>query len=205
MDRIDFIRKALDVNEVKASIINELIKDIPDDKLADFFAYRLNFVNEKMSVELITKKAIFEYKRILIQERLKRKEKIFKSISELKRFLQVYYKGKDIANGAKGNGFLEFVVIGMDKDGNLINKSARNEFGVFEKLTANEEAKFLKWLLENQHRIGVIDYEAVAKKDEILKELENKFKEYELENTQLKIADRSKNLALALVKRMWDG
>ena len=155
-----------------------------------------------MSVELITKKAIFEYKRLLIQARLKRKEKIFKSIPELKRFLQDYYKGKNIANGAKGNGFLEFVVIGMDKDGNLINKSARNEFGVFEKLTANEEAKFLEWLLENQHRIGVIDYEAVAKKDEILKELENKFKEQELENTQLKIADRSKNLALALVKRV---
>ena len=202
MDRIAFIKKALDVNEVKASIINELIKDIPDDKLANFFAYRLNFVDEKMSVELITKKAIFEYKRLLIQARLKRKEKIFKSIPELKRFLQDYYKGKDIANGAKGNGFLEFVVIGMDKDGNLINKSARNEFGVFEKLTANEEAKFIKWLLENQHRIGVIDYEAVAKKDEILEALENKFKEQELENTQLKIADRSKNLALALVKRM---
>ena len=201
MDRIDFIKKALDINEVKASIINELIKDIPDNKLADFFAYRLNFVDEKMSVELITKKAIFEYKRLLIQKRLKR-EKVFKSIPELKRFLQDYYKGKDISNCGEGSGFFEFVVIGMDKDGNLINKNVQNEFGSYLKLTADEEAVYLNWLLGNQFRIGVVDYEAVARKDEILKQLENGFKEQEIESTQIKIADKSKKLALALAKRM---
>ena len=195
MDRIDFIKKALDINEVKAAIINVLIEDIPDNKLADFFAYRLNFVDEKMSVELITKKAIFEYKRLLVQERLKRKEKIFKSIPELKKFLQDYYKGKDIANGGEGSQFYEFVIIGMDREGNLINKYAQNEFGSFFKLTANEEASFLKWLLENQHRLGVIDYEAVARKDEILIEIENKFKKQEIENTETKLPNVIVNLA----------
>ena len=205
MDRIEMIKKALDVNEVKAAIINKLIKDIPDNKLADFFAYRLNFVDEKMSVELITKKAIFEYKRLLMQARLKKREKIFKSIPELKRFLQDYYKGKDIASCGGNSGFLEFVVIGMDKEGNLINKAAKTDFGTFEKLTADEEAKFLNWLLENQHRIGFIDYEAVNRKDEIIKELENKFKEQEIEITQAKIInDKSTQLIANLVnqKRM---
>ena len=197
MDRIDFIKKALDVNEVKAAIINELIKDIPDSKLADFFAYRLNFVDEKMSVELITKKAIFEYKRLLIQARLKNGEKIFKSIPELKRFLQDYYKGKDIASCGGSSGFLEFVVIGMDKEGNLINRSAKTDFGAFEKLTAYEEAKFITWLLENQHRISFIDYEAVNRKNEILRELENKFKEQEIETTQAKIADNKSTQLIA--------
>jgi hypothetical protein len=194
--RIEFIKKALDVNEVKATIINELIKDIPDDKLANFFAYRLNFVDEKMSVELITKKAIFEYKRLLIQARLKAGEKIFKSITELKKFLQDYYKGKDIANCGEGSGFFEFVVIGMDKEGNLINKNVQNEFGSYLKLTADEEAMFLNWLLKHQDRIGRIDYEVVAKKDEILMQLENKFKEQEIENTQAKLIE---NKVTALV------
>jgi len=197
MDRIEMIKKALDVNEVKAAIINELIKDIPDNKLADFFAYRLNFVDEKMSVELITKKAIFEYKRLLMQARLKKGEKIFKSIPELKRFLQDYYKGKDIASCGDRSGFLEFVVIGMDKEGNLINKAVKTDFGTFEKLTADEEAKFLNWLLENQHRIGFIDYEAVNRKYEILKEIENKFKEQEIETTQAKIINNKSTQLIA--------
>ena len=200
MNRIEFIKKALDVNEVKAAIINELIKEIPDNKLADFFAYRLNFVDEKMSVELITKKAIFEYKRLLTQARLRAGEKVFKSIPQLKQFLQNYYKGKDITNGGEGSGFYEFVVIGMDKEGNLINKYAQNEFGNFLKLTANEEAVFLSWLLENQHRIGVIDYSAVSRKDEILQQIENKLKTQEIEATKAKLPPLISKLALA--KRM---
>ncbi len=204
-DRIDFIKDALDVNEVKARIINELIKDIPDDKLADFFAYRLNFAEEKMSAELITKKAIFEYKRLLIQARLKSGEKIFKTISQLKKYLNDYYKGKDISNCGKGSGFLEFVVIGMDKEGNLINKNVRNEFGSYLKLTADEEAVYLNWLLENQFRIGVVDYEAVARKEEILKQVEEKFKEQEIETTQAKLTEnKTTNLIanLANAKRI---
>jgi len=198
-DRIDFIKDALDINEVKARIINELIKDIPDDKLAHFFAFRLNFVEEKMSSELITKKAIFEYKRLLIQARLKNGEKIFKTISQLKKYLNDYYKGKDISNCGQGSGFLEFVVIGIDKEGNLINKNVQNEFGSYLKLTADEEAVYLNWLLENQFRIGVVDYEAVARKEAILKEIEEKYKQQEIENTQAKISD---NRATALIANL---
>ena len=174
MDRLDFIKQALDVNSVKAAIVNELISDIPDDKLAHFFAYRLNFVEEKMSVELITKKAIFEYKRLLVQARLKRGEIIFKSVSDLKKYLLEYYKGKEITNGDVGSGFLKFVVIGLDKDGDFINKNVRNDYGRFLKLNASEEARFLHWLLNNQERIGVIDYDSVAKKEEILQSIEIK-------------------------------
>ncbi|NPA65064.1 MAG: hypothetical protein GXO16_08840 [Epsilonproteobacteria bacterium] len=160
MDRVEYLQKALDINEVQAELISELIADVPDHMLKKFLVFRMNYIQPKMSKELITKNALFDFRRLMIEERLRRGEKVFKSIEEVRQFLLSYYRGKDIVSGPAN--YYEFVVIGMDADGNLVNKFAQNEYGSFLKLNSEESAVVLQWLFENQHRIGSIDYEAVA-------------------------------------------
>lgn len=72
MNRIEFLAKGLDVNEIQATLISELIKDIPDDKLKDFLVFRMGFIDQYKSKELITKEALFEYQKIKTQHQLKK-------------------------------------------------------------------------------------------------------------------------------------
>ena len=185
MDRVEYLQKALEVNEVQAELISELIADVPDHMLKKFLVFRMSYIQPKMSKELITKNALFDFRRIMTEERLKRGERVFKSIEEVRQFLLNYYRGKDIVNGAAN--YYDFVIIGMDEDGNLINKYAQNEYGSFLKLNSEETAKVLKWLFENQHKIGAVDYNAVASKPEKIeiKEIEH--------NTNEPIDERVKN------------
>jgi hypothetical protein len=156
MNRVQYLKQALEINEIQADLLSEQISDIPDDKLKDFLIFRMNYVQPMMSKELITKTALFDYKKKMIEVQLQNGVKVFKDIYEVKDFLLTFYKGKEIANGA-GN-YYDFVVIAMDKDGELINKYVQNEHGTYKKLNNDETGTVLKWLYANQNRIGVVEY-----------------------------------------------
>jgi len=160
MDRVEYLQKALEINEVQAELISELIADVPDHMLKKFLVFRMNYIQPKMSRELITKNALFDFRRIMIEDRLRKGERVFGSIVDLRQFLLSYYRGRDIVSGPAD--YYDFVIIGMDEEGNLVNKYARNEYGSFLKLNSEESAKVLKWLFENQHKIGVVDYDAIV-------------------------------------------
>jgi len=169
MDRVSFIMEALSISKIRALIIDNLIKSIPDNKMIDFFTYRLNYADEKMSIEAITKKALFEFRKKITEERIKRGEKVFENIEDLKSFLTTYYTNREITNCGEGSNWYSCVIIGLDKENNFINKYATTEYNTFIRLNASEEVNFLKWLLDNQDRIGKIDYNEVLRGENELK------------------------------------
>ncbi len=154
MDRIRFLMDALEINQVQAMITSKLIEDIPDSKLTDFIVYRMNFVEPMKSKELITKEAVFSFRKIMYLNKIKKETFEFKNIEEVKTFCQTYFKNQDLCYGA--DGYYDYVIIGMDKDGNLINKYAVNNYGNFLKLESDKEQRVYKWLFENPKRIGDI-------------------------------------------------
>lgn len=153
MDRVKFLIEALEINKTQAMIIDAMIKDIPDDKLMDFIVYRINFIEPMQSKELITKNALFSFRKKQYLQMIKQNDSFFKSVDDLKHFCKAYFKGQDLCYGA--SDFFDYVIIAMDKDCNLINKFVVND-GFYLKLTSQEEAKVYLWLFENQKRIGDI-------------------------------------------------
>ena len=170
MNRVQYLQSALEINEVQADLLNDLISDIPNDKLKEFLVFRMNYVQPMMSKELITKTALFNFKRKLVETQLRAGVNVFKDIYEVKEFLLTFYKGKEVANGA-GN-YYDFVVIAMDKDGELINKYVQNEHGTYKKLNNDETGTVLTWLFKHQQRIGVVEYVPYYNPDE-LKQLQH--------------------------------
>jgi len=164
MNRVEYLKLALEINEVQADLLNDLISDIPNEKLKEFLVFRMNYVQPMMSKELITKTALFDFKRKLVETQLRAGVNVFKDIYEVKEFLLTFYKGKEVANGA-GN-YYDFVVIAMDKDGELINKYVQNEHGTYKKLSNDETGTVLTWLFNKQHRIGVVEYVPYYNPDE---------------------------------------
>jgi len=165
MNRVEYLKLALEINEVQADLLNDLISDIPNEKLKEFLVFRMNYVQPMMSKELITKTALFDFKRKLVETQLRAGVNVFKDIYEVKEFLLTFYKGKEVANGA-GN-YYDFVVIAMDKDGELINKYVQNEHGTYKKLSNDETGTVLTWLFKYQHRIGVVEYVPYYNPDEL--------------------------------------
>ena len=193
--RIKMIKEALEVNHTKALIIEDLIKDIPDDKLIDFFKFRLSFVDRYMSAELITKKAIYEYQKLVTEAKLKRGVRVFEDIKQLKKYLLEHYKGEHITNcggdDREDAPFMKFVVISLDDNGRFINGYTGRP------LTAYDEVAFLKWLLKHQHRIGYVDYNEVSDIDtgeQGLEQIEykqkNKIENKEVNNIMSGLADK---------------
>lgn len=156
MDRVEFLAKGLDINEVQASLISELIKDIPDDKLKDFLVFRMGFIDQYKSKELITKEALFEYQKIKTQHQLKKGVQVFENMASMIKYIETYFKGKELGNGLAS--YYDYVVIGLDKDLNLINKYKVLENGGFYKLNSEEKTRVYTYLFENQHKIGSVEY-----------------------------------------------
>ena len=170
MNRVQYLQQALEINEVQADLLNDLISDIPDSRLKEFLIFRMNYVQPMMSKELITKTALFDFRKKMTEAQLRSGVKLFRTSDDVKEYLQTYYKGKEIANGA-GN-YYDFVVIAMDKDGELINKYVQNEHGTYKKLNNEEAGAVYQWCLNNQHKIGVVEYVPYYNPDEV-KQLEN--------------------------------
>lgn len=196
MNRVKYLMKALEINEVQAELIDGLIKDVPDHMLKDFLIFRMDYIQPHMSKELITKKALFDYRRMMIERQIKANGKYFKTKEELFRYLQKFYRGKDIVNG--GGVFYDYVVIGMNNEGELINKYAINEFGNYIKLSSEETSRVLGYLLENQHKIGVIKY---ISKDEVMKKIQrnSEIKKIEYKDASFTMSEESYNMIKKLV------
>lgn len=154
MDRIKFIMQGIGINEVQATLISELIKDIPNDRLKEFLIFRLNYVEEFKSNELITKTALFEFRKKQHLQAIQNNQFRFNSVDEVIVFCKTYFKNKDLCYGAAN--FFDYVVIYMDKDSNLLNKFKLTEQCNYSKLDSFDELKVYNWLFENQNRIGVV-------------------------------------------------
>lgn len=154
MNRIDFLMQGLEINNVQASLVSELISDVPNEELKNFLVYRMGFIGQYKSKELVTKEAIFGYRKMQIENRLRAGENVFKFVGEVKTFVETYYKGSDIGYGLAS--YFDYVIIALNNDCELINKYATTENGNYRKLNSIESAKIYQWLFENQNRIGDI-------------------------------------------------
>ena len=156
MDRVAFLQQMLEVTKAQAMVFESMIRDIPDSRLIDFGRFVIERFEPKKSKLLIIKEAIFDYRRKRIEADLRSRKTRFRSIEELKQYLLEFYRGKDIANGPAS--YYDYVVIGMDQDGRLLNKYALDDYGRYLVLDGEDSAEVFAWLFENQHRIGRVEF-----------------------------------------------
>ncbi|QCD44106.1 hypothetical protein [Campylobacter mucosalis] len=161
MDRVQIIKEALNLNNTQTLVIANLIAKIPDERLIDFFAFRMAFVEPKQSAELITKNAVFAYRKMLTLEAIKNGKFRFKSIDGVIEFVQTFFKNERLCYGAKP--FKDFVVLGVDEKGNLINHYKISDYGKPTQLSCDDEREVYEWLFKNQERIGVVKF--ISQKD----------------------------------------
>ena len=169
--RMIIIKEALECNNTQALVYSELLKEISDEDLIDFFKFRLNFIEQYTSKELATKKALIAYKRNQIFNALAGGIRVFSDKEQMINFIKTVFKGKDFCYGAKG--YHDFVIFGLDESGEILNKYAIDNLGRFVKLNSDESAEIYNWLFENQHRIGIIKHISKAEIDKIAQAKKN--------------------------------
>lgn len=155
MNRIQTIKEALGVNETQALITAELLKPLKDEDIIPFFAYRTSFIQPKQSSELITKNAVAAFRKQKALEAIKEGKFSFKSVEQLVEFVKTFFRNERLCYGAT---YKDFVIIGVDEYGNLINHYHINQAGKPVQLSSDDEAEVYAWLFKNQKRIGVIKY-----------------------------------------------
>ena len=155
MNRIQTIKEALSVNETQALITAELLKPLKDEDIIPFFAYRTNFIQPKQSSELITKNAVAAFRKQRALEAIRDGKFSFKNIEQLVEFTKTFFRNEKLCYGAT---YKDFVIIGVDEYGNLINHYHINQAGKPVQLSSDDEAEVYAWLFKNQKRIGVIKY-----------------------------------------------
>ena len=163
MNRIQTIKEALGVNETQALITAELLKPLKDEDIIPFFAYRTNFIQPKQSSELITKNAVAAFRKQKALEAIKEGKFSFKSVDQLAQFVKTFFRNERLCYGAT---YKDFVIIGVDEYGNLINHYPINQAGKPTQLDSDNEAEVYAWLFKNQKRIGVIKYISKAEVEE---------------------------------------
>lgn len=155
MNRIQTIKEALGVNETQALITAELLKPLKDEDIIPFFAYRTSFIQPKQSSELITKNAVAAFRKQKALEAIRDGKFSFKNIEQLIEFVKTFFRNERLCYGTV---YKDFVIIGVDNYGNLINHYQINQAGKPVQLSSDSEAEVYAWLFENQKRIGVIKY-----------------------------------------------
>ena len=155
MNRIQTIKEALGVNETQALITAELLKPLKDEDIIPFFAYRTNFIQPKQSSELITKNAVAAFRKQRALEAIRDGKFSFKNIEQLVEFVKTFFRNERLCYGAT---YKDFVIIGVDEYGNLINHYHISQAGKPVQLSNDDEAEVYAWLFKNQKRIGVIKY-----------------------------------------------
>ena len=155
MNRIQTIKEALAVNETQALITAELLKPLKDEDIIPFFAYRTSFIQPKQSSELITKNAVAAFRKQRALEAIRDGKFSFKNIEQLVEFVKTFFRNERLCYGTV---YKDFVIIGVDEYGNLINHYQINQAGKPVQLSSDSEAEVYAWLFENQKRIGVIKY-----------------------------------------------
>ncbi|MGG7049073.1 MULTISPECIES: hypothetical protein [unclassified Campylobacter] len=166
MNRVKFIQEALNANQTQALIISELIKPLKDEDLVPFFAFRASFIQPMQSAELITKNAVYAYRKQKTLQAIRAGEFRFKSVDGVVNFVREYFKNERLCYGAAS--FKDFVIIGVDAHGNLINHYAINQnTGKPKQLSSGEEYEVYSWLYEKQERIGVVKFIAQKEREQI--------------------------------------
>ena len=155
MNRIQTIKEALGANETQALITAELLKPLKDEDIIPFFAYRTNFIQPKQSSELITKNAVAAFRKQRALEAIRDGKFSFKNIEQLVEFVKTFFRNERLCYGTT---YKDFVIIGVDEYGNLINHYHINQAGKPVQLSSDDEAEVYAWLFKNQKRIGVIKY-----------------------------------------------
>ena len=155
MNRIQTIKEALGVNETQALITAELLKPLKDEDIIPFFAYRTSFIQPKQSSELITKNAVAAFRKQKALEAISEGKFSFKNIEQLVEFVKTFFRNERLCYGTV---YKDFVIIGVDEYGNLVNHYQINQAGKPVQLSSDSEAEVYAWLFENQKRIGVIKY-----------------------------------------------
>ena len=155
MNRIQTIKEALGVNETQALITAELLKPLKDEDIIPFFAYRTSFIQPKQSSELITKNAVAAFRKQRALEAIRDGKFSFKNIEQLVEFVKTFFRNERLCYGTT---YKDFVIIGVDEYGNLINHYHINQAGKPVQLSSDDEAEVYAWLFKNQKRIGVIKY-----------------------------------------------
>lgn len=183
MNRIQTIKEALGVNETQALITAELLKPLKDEDIIPFFAYRASFIQPKQSSELITKNAVAAFRKQKALEAIKEGKFSFKSVEQLVEFVKTFFRNERLCYGAT---YKDFVIIGVDEYGNLINHYHINQAGKPVQLSSDDEAEVYAWLFNNQKRIGVIKY---ISEREILAQEEEQAKIEAANNANLLPAD----------------
>lgn len=196
--RTQMIKDALECNEVQAIIYDNLMGEIDDEDLIDFFKFRLNFIEQYTSKELATKKALIAYKQNQILNALAGGIRVFNDKERMINFIKTVFKGKDFCYGAKG--YRDFVIFGLDESGEILNKYAIDDFGRFMKLNSDESAEIYNWLFENQHRIGVIKHISKAETDKIAQA--KKIAPVNNNNNKIEMSAKTKNLLRGTLKRI---
>ena len=161
MDRVTFLQEMLEVTRAQALVFESMIRDIPDSRLIDFGKFVIERFEPMKSKLLIIKEAIFDFRRMQIENGIRNGSFSFRTIDEMKEYLRTYYRGKEITNGPAS--YFDYVVIGMDKEGRLVNKYALDEFGRYLVLDGEGVSEVYRWLFENQHRIGKVEFHHPAK------------------------------------------
>ena len=175
MNRIQTIKEALGVNETQALITAELLKPLKDEDIIPFFAYRTNFIQPKQSSELITKNAVAAFRKQRALEAIRDGKFNFKNIEQLVEFVKTFFRNERLCYGTV---YKDFVIIGVDEYGNLINHYQINQTGKPVQLSSDSEAEVYAWLFENQKRIGVIKHVS-----------EREVKEKEKEQAKIEVAN----------------
>ena len=183
MNRIQTIKEALGVNETQALITAELLKPLKDEDIIPFFAYRTSFIQPKQSSELITKNAVAAFRKQRALEAIRDGKFSFKNIEQLVEFVKTFFRNERLCYGAT---YKDFVIIGVDEYGNLINPYHINQAGKPVQLSSDDEAEVYAWLFNNQKRIGVIKY---ISEREILAQEEEQAKIEAANNANLLPAD----------------
>ena len=179
MNRIQTIKEALGVNETQALITAELLKPLKDEDIIPFFAYRTSFIQPKQSSELITKNAVAAFRKQKALEAIRDGKFGFKNIEQLVEFVKTFFRNERLCYGTV---YKDFVIIGVDEYGNLINHYQINQACKPVQLSSDSEAEVYAWLFENQKRIGVIKY---------VSEREVKEKEKEKEQAKIEAANNT--------------
>ena len=175
MNRIQTIKEALGANETQALITAELLKPLKDEDIIPFFAYRTSFIQPKQSSELITKNAVAAFRKQKALEAIRDGKFSFKNIEQLVEFVKTFFRNERLCYGTV---YKDFVIIGVDEYGNLINHYQINQAGKPVQLSSDSEAEVYAWLFENQKRIGVIKYVS-----------EREVKEKEKEQAKIEVAN----------------
>ncbi|MBS5828254.1 MAG: hypothetical protein KIC68_05135 [Campylobacter concisus] len=180
MNRIQTIKEALGINETQALITAELLKPLKDEDIIPFFAYRTSFIQPKQSSELITKNAVAAFRKQKALEMISEGKFSFKNIEQLVEFVKTFFRNERLCYGTV---YKDFVIIGVDEYGNLINHYQINQAGKPVQLSSDDEAEVYAWLFENQKRIGVIKYIS-----------EREIKEKEKEQAKIEVANNTQLL-----------